>query len=137
MYATRLFSHNIDEQLIMRQTDHRSNVVRAYKQAGPEHQMVSDVLQPPTSKGKKLKVEENANGCGGVVPQCSIKENEKENILVAVLPAPKSVSLPGGIVLNFNFWTVSQSPPDELSTLLLSMLCSSIPMFMLLEFIIP
>ena len=78
--------------------------MRAYKRAGPEHdQMVFICASTPCLQGKKLKLEENANGCGGVVPQHSIKEDEKGSMPVAVLPAPKLVSLPEGIVLNSNF----------------------------------
>ena len=43
--ATRLFHNNFDEQLIMRQTGHRSNAVRAYKRPGIEHDLkISHVL---------------------------------------------------------------------------------------------
>lgn len=49
--ATRLFENNVDEQLIMRQTGHRSNAVRAYKRPTKEHdRMVSQMLQPPSPK---------------------------------------------------------------------------------------
>ena len=48
----------IDEQVIMRQTGHRSNAVRAYKRPGVEHDlMVSNILQPPSPK--KPLIDEN------------------------------------------------------------------------------
>ena len=54
--ATRLFHNNFDEQLIMRQTGHRSNAVRAYKRPGIEHDLkISHVLQPPSPKRHALK----------------------------------------------------------------------------------
>ena len=53
--ATRLFEKNVDEQLIMRQTGHRSNAVRSYKRPGTEHDiMVSTVLQAPSPKRKLM-----------------------------------------------------------------------------------
>ena len=43
--ATELFAKNVDEQLIMRQTGHRSCAVRLYKRPTAEHeQMVSSIL---------------------------------------------------------------------------------------------
>ena len=52
--ATELFAKNVDEQLIMRQTGHRSNAVRLYKRPTAEHeQMVSSILQPPPIKIRK------------------------------------------------------------------------------------
>ena len=49
--ATELFAHNVDEQLIMRQTGHRSSAVRAYKRPGVAHDaLVSTILQPPVPK---------------------------------------------------------------------------------------
>ena len=49
--ASRLFEHNVDEQLIMRLTGHRSNAVRLYKRPAVEHDLaVSRVLQPPSPK---------------------------------------------------------------------------------------
>lgn len=53
--ASRLFEHNVDEQLIMRQTGHRSNAVRLYKRPTVEHDLaVSRVLQPPSPKRAKV-----------------------------------------------------------------------------------
>ena len=53
--ATELFAHNVDEQLIMRQTGHHSSAVRAYKRPGVAHDMlVSAILQPP----KKSKLDD-------------------------------------------------------------------------------
>ena len=50
--ATELFSNNIDEQLIMKQTGHRSqDAVRKYKRPSAQHDaQVSDILQPPIPK---------------------------------------------------------------------------------------
>ena len=50
--ATELFKHNVDEQLIMQQTGHRStDAVRMYKRPSIEHQIqVSQILQPPAPK---------------------------------------------------------------------------------------
>ena len=56
--ATQLFKHNVDEQLIMRQTGHRStDAVRMYKRPSAEHQpQVSRILQPPAPKQAALAV---------------------------------------------------------------------------------
>ncbi len=52
--AIELFAHNVDEQLIMRQTGHRSSAVRAYKRPGVAHDaLVSAILQPPAPKQAK------------------------------------------------------------------------------------
>ena len=49
--ATTLFRSGVDEQLIMRQTGHRSDAVRAYKRSSKEQDvMVSSILQPPPQK---------------------------------------------------------------------------------------
>ena len=50
--ATELFKHNVDEQLIMRQTGHRSeDAVRRYKRPSQQHDHhVSSILQPPPPK---------------------------------------------------------------------------------------
>ena len=51
--ATELFKHNIDEQLIMKQTGHRSQdaVVGKYKRTSSQHDLlVYDILQPPAPK---------------------------------------------------------------------------------------
>ena len=52
--ATELFKNNVDEQLIMQQTGHRStDAVRAYKRPTVEHtKAVSAYLQPPPPKKK-------------------------------------------------------------------------------------
>ena len=57
--ATELFKHNVDEQLIMRQTGHRStDAVRRYKRPSGEHQLlVSKILQPPPPKKAAVKPE--------------------------------------------------------------------------------
>ena len=52
--ASRLFENNVSEQLIMRQTGHRSNAVRAYKHCTSDHDMmVSKILHPPSPKKPK------------------------------------------------------------------------------------
>ena len=54
------FKHNVDEQLIMRQTGHRSeSAVRQYKRPSHEHeQQVSDIpLQPPPPKQMALNLQ--------------------------------------------------------------------------------
>lgn len=56
--ATRLFESNVDEQLIMHQTGHRSNAVWSYKQPTAEHDMmVSWLLQPQSPKREKMDKE--------------------------------------------------------------------------------
>ena len=65
--ATELFNNNIDEQLIMKQTGHRSqDAVRKYKRPSVQHDIqVSDILQPPvpkkfaTSESQKILQKEN------------------------------------------------------------------------------
>ncbi len=58
-YATQLFENNIDEQLIMRQTGHRSGAVRNYKRPGVQHdQLVSSVLQPLAKSVKREPLSE-------------------------------------------------------------------------------
>ena len=53
--ATQLFAENIDEQLMMRQTGHRSTAVRSYKRPTAKHDdIVSSILQPPAPKSIKL-----------------------------------------------------------------------------------
>lgn len=53
--ATRLFEANVDEQLIRRQTGHRSTAVRCYKRPTTDHDvMVSNILHPPPKKVKVL-----------------------------------------------------------------------------------
>ena len=56
--ATELYKQNIDEQLIMQQTGHRSvDGVRKYKRSSDQHALqVTDVLQPPNPK--KFKTSE-------------------------------------------------------------------------------
>ncbi len=49
--ATQLFENNVDEQLIKRQTGHRSDAVRQYKRPSDAHALqVSDILQAPAPK---------------------------------------------------------------------------------------
>ena len=54
--ATELFRNNVDEQLIMKQTGHRSqDAVRTYKRPTTEHtKAVSQYLQPPHPKKQAL-----------------------------------------------------------------------------------
>ena len=56
--ATELYKQNIDEQLIMQQTGHRSlDGVRKYKRSSDQHALqVTDVLQPPNPKKFKTSV---------------------------------------------------------------------------------
>ena len=55
--VTEVFKYNIDEQLIMKRTGHRSqDAVRKYKQTSAQHDLlVSNILQPP----KKLATSES------------------------------------------------------------------------------
>ena len=48
----KVFKQNIDEQLIMEQTGHRSqDAVREYKRSSAQHALqYSDILQPPIPK---------------------------------------------------------------------------------------
>ena len=49
--ATTLFKENTDEQLIKRQTGHRSDAVHAYKYPCSSHNVaVSDAQQPPSKQ---------------------------------------------------------------------------------------
>ncbi len=117
--ATQLFASNIDEQLIMRQTGHRSQAVRAYKRPGAEHEVaVSSVLQPPPSKKRLPLSESGMTRCAsepgpsvhlgsGVEESCKPSlEISKSSLLAscACEPGPSaSFTPPAGIVLNFNF----------------------------------
>ena len=59
--ATTLFKENIDEQLIKRQTGHRSDAVRVYKRPCSSHDVaVSDALQVPQSGTKQVKTEHSS-----------------------------------------------------------------------------
>ena len=59
--ATTLFNENIDEQLIKRQTGHKSDAVRAYKRPCSSHDVaVSDALQPPSAKQLVTNLESEA-----------------------------------------------------------------------------
>ena len=54
--AMIFFSKNFDEQLIQRQTGHRSEAVRAYKwPSTAQNVAVSDALQPPSSKHQPMR----------------------------------------------------------------------------------
>ena len=76
--ATELFAHNVDEQLIMRQTGHRSSAVRAYKRPGVAHDvLVSAILQPP----KQTKLDDE---------QC-LPPPKREPLLECWKPPPQSV----------------------------------------------
>ena len=91
--ATELFKQNIDEQLIMKQTGHRSqDAVRRYKRPSVQHQLqVSDILQPPAPK--KSSTSESLILCD--------KENTPSlNSLLPTVCAPStSTSMP---VFNFS-----------------------------------
>ena len=58
--ATELFKHNVDEQLIMAQTGHRSHdAVHMYKHPTEQHQQqVSDILHPPAKRSNVLQHQE-------------------------------------------------------------------------------
>ena len=58
MCYTSLFRSGVDEQLIKKQTGHRSDTVRAYKRPSTEQDaMVSKILQPPEPKKPQLQKE--------------------------------------------------------------------------------
>ncbi len=128
--ATELFNSNVDEQLIMRQTGHRSNAVRAYKRPGADHDMlVSSILQPPRKVAKREPLAELSQLNVATIPvvsesipppepkeqseeipvpqkeNTSMKEQAPQPTLAVKAPQPTVAmsSLPGGIVLNFNF----------------------------------
>ena len=67
----------IDEQLIMRQTGHRSDAVRQYKRPNVLHNLqISSVLQPPSPKKPNLKNhEESSNSVNIQAPIVSVQEN--------------------------------------------------------------
>ena len=70
--ATNLFSQNFDEQLIQRQTGHRSDAVRAYKRPSTSHNIaVSDALQPPPSKRDHVDTKENIPSASNLQYQLS------------------------------------------------------------------
>ena len=70
--ATNLFSQNFDEQLIQRQTGHRSDAVRAYKRPSTSHNIaVSDALQPPPSKRDPVETKENIPSASNLQYQLS------------------------------------------------------------------
>ena len=76
--ATSLFRSGVDEQLIKKQTSHRSDSVWAYKRTILEQDaMVSNILQPPQHKKPE-------------------KENEP--------PSERSMPLPGGVNISFSFY---------------------------------
>ena len=123
--ATELFSHNVDEQLIMRQTGHRSNAVRAYKRPGTDHdKLVSSILVPSPKIPKREPLAECSKppqtdnilvsptesqctvqqGCC-VTPVREIRQYQplQGQCKTPAPPNENGFSLPGGIVLNFNF----------------------------------
>ena len=119
--ATQLFAHNVDEQLIMRQTGHRSSAVRSYKRPGASHdEVVSSILQPPPAKQKAQSSSEcwqpplrkgkenlqppNQAQTGTLQPQSQCW-NPSPPPSFRTGAQPPSFPLPstGGIVLNFNF----------------------------------
>jgi hypothetical protein len=70
--ATRLFERNVDEQLIMRQTGHRSNAVRLYKRPSSDHvRMVSSILQAPSPEKGEEGEKENCDPISS-----NLEENE-------------------------------------------------------------
>ena len=62
--ATTLMEHNIDEQMIMSQTGHRSvNAVRLYKRPSDQAQKtISDLLQPPKPTDEPQPVPDSEDG---------------------------------------------------------------------------
>ena len=71
--ATELFKENIDEQLIMKQTGHRSkDAVRQYKRPSFEHErQVSSILQPPAPKKMATSEVVSCSGQENIIPSSS------------------------------------------------------------------
>ena len=86
--ANELFKHNVDEQLIMAQTGHRSqDAVRMYKRPTEQHQQqVSDILQPPTKRSNVLQHQ----GQTGT-------NTRPSNTRSAISDGPSSVADPEGV----------------------------------------
>ena len=103
--ATELFTKNVDKQLIMRQTGHRSNAFRLYKRPTAEHeQMVSSILQPPAIKKHKLEDEKD-----------TMKAVSQPSSLVPSLPQPPVLSFPQPSVSSLLEHSGSSLPqPSEL-----------------------
>ena len=86
--ATILFKHNVDEQLIQRQTGHRSNAIRCYKCPSVDHDLfVSKVLGPRPSK-----------------TQARYSENNKENVPSTSNASSQIKGLIKGPIININFY---------------------------------
>ena len=72
--ATQLFANNVDEQLIKRQTGHRSDAVRHYKRPCDDHALqVSSILQAPPPKQSHVQMtaqdsSEESTSCSIAVP---------------------------------------------------------------------
>jgi hypothetical protein len=79
--ATQLFANNVDEQLIKRQTGHRSDAVRHYKRPCDDHALqVSSILQAPPPKQAHVQTtaqdssrdsSEESTSCSIAVPTCT------------------------------------------------------------------
>ena len=85
--ASALFGSRVDEQLIKRQTGHRSDAVRAYKTPFLEQDVaVSNILQPPPEKLRKEEEPEQENISPGTSDlPCSSDVSTTREALVPVL----------------------------------------------------
>ena len=93
--ATSLFRSGVDEQLIKKQTGHRSDAVRAYKTTSSEQDaMVSNILQPPQPK----KPEKENMPASQSQPCTSAKCSDLQ------LPSERSMQLPGGVNISYSFY---------------------------------
>lgn len=96
--ASRLFEHNVDEQLIMRQTGHRSSAVRSYKRPTAQHDLaVSKFLQPPALKKGKSEVEDVENQ-----PPLSVQSSSCETVQSSC-ETVQSMAEKKGVSMTFNF----------------------------------
>ena len=89
--ATRLFHHNVDEQLIMERTGHRStDGIRSYKRTSEDQQQqISEILNNPgPSRNSPLRPVElniSSNTCSSAAPQQSslpVVLNSCSNIII-------------------------------------------------------
>ena len=98
--ATSLFRSGVDEQLIKKQTGHRSDAsVRAYKRSCSEQDaMVSSILQPPEPK-KPQPEKENE-------PPLQSQPYASAQCSDVQLPttSERSMQLPGGVNISFSFY---------------------------------
>ena len=88
--ATTLFSKNFDEQLIQRQTGHRSNAVRVYKRPTTAHDVaVSNALQPPPQKAEEKKLDDGQQACCSY----SAHRSQPQNIDCTLVPQGVSINI--------------------------------------------